>query len=106
MKRAMKQLPGNHHGENGQRALRCFLLVALCFSSATSALSAVTNIAPARVQEIAAWLTPKPAGLGQPAARRAVWEKLAGQGGFASVVKDADSLAKQSVPALPDELFL
>jgi hypothetical protein len=68
--------------------------------------SAAPNVEPARVNEIATRLSPKPAGFGHLITDRAAWEKLAMLPAFAEIVSEARTLAKESVPNLPDDLFL
>jgi hypothetical protein len=93
----------------------CFLRTSLALSSALAALpfsqfsghaQAATNIVPARVQEISALLPPKPTGLGRPITDRAAWEKLAANPAFAQVIPNAEKLAREPLPELPDELYL
>ena len=47
------------------------------FAAFANLVGASTNLDPSRVQEIAAMLPAKHAGLGQSATNRAAWEKLA-----------------------------
>jgi hypothetical protein len=82
-------------------AAGAFVLVGLA-----SAAPVVPNIEPARVNEIATLLPPKPEGLGRPIIDRAAWEKLAATTAFASVVPNAEKLAREPVPDLPDDLYL
>lgn len=63
-------------------------------------------ISAAEVKEIAAWLPPKPAGVGRPVADRAAWDRLAQVPGFATQIGEAEALAGKAVPALPDDLYL
>jgi hypothetical protein len=67
---------------------------------------AVSDIEAARVKEIAATLPPKAAGFGLPITDRAAWAKLAQTPAFASVLPQAQKMSRNSVPALPDELYL
>ena len=83
-------------------SLRFLLLLALTLSSVRAGIS----IDSAHVNEIAAWLPPKATGLGRPVTDRAAWEKLAKLAAFSSVISRAESLAKEPVPDLTDELFL
>ncbi len=83
----------------------CALGVSLLVAPAAPA-PAATNIEPARVRAIAALLPPKPVGLGRPIADRAAWDKLARDPAFASVVPNAEKLAREPVPELPDDLYL
>lgn len=84
--------------------LPCWL--ALTSALALNAAAATNELNASRVEEIARWLAPGPAGPGRPAADRAAWEALAARPDFAAVVTNAAALARQEVPALPDELFL
>jgi len=45
-------------------------------------------------------------GVGQPLTNRAAWDKLVKAPAFASVLANAQALAGEPVPALPDELYL
>jgi hypothetical protein len=67
---------------------------------------AATEIDAARVKEIAAELSPRPAGFGRPITDRAAWTKLAQAPAFASVVPQAQKLSRKPPPALPDDLYL
>ncbi len=60
----------------------------------------------ARLNEIAARLPPKPAGFGRPISDRAAWDKFSHAAAFGRVVSRAQSLAREPVPALPDDLYL
>jgi hypothetical protein len=51
-------------------------------------------------------LPAKPAGLGRAITDRAAWEKLSRSPGFATVIADAEDLAKKTTPPLSDDLFL
>ncbi|HWW01828.1 MAG TPA: heparinase II/III family protein [Candidatus Acidoferrum sp.] len=86
--------------------MRACALGALLLAGLIAAAPAVTNIEPARVKEIAVLLPPKPQGLGRPITDRIAWEKLAQTPAFASVIPNAEKLAGQPVPELPDELYL
>lgn len=59
-----------------------------------------------RQSEIAAWLTPQPQRVGQPASDRSAWEKLAALPQAANLLKEARKIARKEVPELPDELYL
>ena len=61
---------------------------------------------PARVKEIAAMLSPNPAGFGQPITNRAAWENVANNPALETIVSRATKLATQPDPALPDDLYL
>lgn len=77
----------------------------LLFWFAGPGLSEIT-VDPARVKEIASWLPAQATGLGRPITDRAAWEKLAKLPAFASVIARAQTMAKEPVPVLTDELFL
>ena len=68
--------------------------------------SSAQEMAPARVKEIAGWLTAKPAGLGRAVSDRTTWDKLAENPAFADIITNAATLANQPLPELPDELYL
>jgi len=61
---------------------------------------------PARVKEIAAMLSPNPAGLGQPITNRVAWESVADNPALKTIVSRAAKLTTQPDPALPDDLYL
>ena len=81
-------------------------LAAVLLSGRCDQAQAATNLAPARVQEIAALLPPKPTGLGRPITDRAAWEKLAANPAFAQIIANAEKLSREPVPELPDDLYL
>jgi hypothetical protein len=72
---------------------------------ASTALAAERND-PARVEAIAAMLTPGPAAFAPPAADRAAWQIARRQAPFPAIVSNATLLAQSPVPALPDDLYL
>ena len=78
--------------------------VALFFGLATSPTG--TDLETARVKEIAAELSPKPAWFGRPITDRAAWAKLAQSPAFTSVVPQAQKLSRTPAPPLPDDLYL
>ncbi len=67
---------------------------------------AATNVEPARVQDITALLPTNATGLGRPLTDRAAWQKLAAVPAFAPVIPNAEKLAAEPVPELPDDLYL
>lgn len=79
---------------------------ALAVAIPAAGAAAVEQINPARVNEIAALLPSRPAGLGQPLSDRAAWEALARSTGFALVVPEAQQLVQRPTPDLPPDLYL
>jgi hypothetical protein len=67
---------------------------------------AATNIEPARVKEIAAMLAPTPASFGQPITNRTAWLKAAANPALRSLLSDAETMARNPDPELPDGLYL
>ncbi|MBP9902522.1 MAG: heparinase II/III family protein [Verrucomicrobia bacterium] len=65
-----------------------------------------SKVTPARSEEIAKLLPPKPAGFGSPIADRAVWEKLAAIPEAKKAIADAEQVAAKTIPEQPDALFL
>ena len=86
--------------------IRAGVLGSLLVASLPVAVPAATNIVPARVKEIAAWLPAKSEGLGRPVTDRAAWDKLAANSAFVAVISNAEKLAGEAVPELPDDLYL
>ncbi|HWX22677.1 MAG TPA: heparinase II/III family protein [Candidatus Binatia bacterium] len=82
----------------------CLVRAFLCSVAFTA--PAATNLEPAQVEAVAKSLPAKPMGSGQPITNRDAWEKLAQAPAFASVITSAQTMAKDPVPALPDELYL
>src|ERR1017187_3938863 len=78
--------------------------VALFFGLATSPTG--TDLETARVKEIAADLSPKPAWFGRPITDRAAWAKLAQSPAVASVVPRAQKLPRTPPPPRPDDRYL
>jgi len=81
-------------------------LVTLCLAALTSSATASMELDPSRVQEIAATLPARPVGVGRPVQDRDAWGRLAAQPGFASVMGEAQRLARDPDPELSDDLFL
>lgn len=81
------------------------LLNGLAFAALVFQTSAAEPDA-ARVREIAAMLSSKPAGFGHPITDREAWERLAKHGGFAQLPREAERLVKGGIPEQSDELFL
>ena len=82
------------------------LLVCLCRSVSASAREGEA-INAARIHEIAAWLPPQPAGLGQPITNRLAWESLATRHPeLEKFILRATKLADQRLPDQPDSLYL
>jgi hypothetical protein len=82
------------------------LLLGMGLLAPGPAARAAAEISAERVREIAAWLPAHPAGLGEPVTHRAAWETLARRPDYAALGADAQKLAKEPVPELPDDLFL
>lgn len=82
------------------------LLLALAAVAALPAAAKEKPPEPQRVQEIAALLPEQPTGLGRPISDRAAWAKLAKDPAFHDVLKRAENLLKEPLPAQPDDLFL
>jgi len=61
---------------------------------------------PARIAQIAAWLPPKPQGLGHPASDRQAWDRLAALPEAAGILRDAERRSGKPLPELPDALYL
>ncbi len=88
-----------------QNALLCIAVFSCILSSSRTA--ADTDIpSRERAAQIAEWLTDRPAGVGIPAADRAVWDPLAKHPDWRRVVPEAEKLLDQSMPVLNDELYL
>ncbi len=64
------------------------------------------QVAESRVAEIAAMLATEPRGAGAPIADRQIWDAVARSPHFKNVVRGAEQLLKQTMPDLPDDLFL
>lgn len=79
-------------------AVACFVLLPL--------VSACAAPEPGRVQEVAAMLDAKPAGVGVPAEDRAAWAELAALPAFEGVIKRAENTLKTPLGPWPDELYL
>ena len=78
---------------------------------ALPAWSAETNvsesvISESRVAEIAAELALAPFDFGKPVSDRAAWKEAADYPGMQSVISEADKLAQEPDPELPDSLYL
>ena len=98
----MRPMSGmNHWFMNLIKRLPALATVLLTFS-----VSASTNVAPARLGEIAAMLPPRAIGLGSPISDRAAWTRLSTNTSFAGVIANAERISKQPVPVLTDDLFL
>jgi len=82
------------------------LVFGLLSRALDSTAHAAAKLPEARAKQIAAMLPARPAGLGQPITNRAVWRKLAQRSAFEELVSDAQELAKEPVPELPDDLYL
>ena len=84
------------------------LLAVLLFAGlAQPAFSAPENPDAARVREIAGWLSPQPAGFGQPITNRAAWDELlARQPELQKLVVEAEKKSAQPLPEQPDALYL
>jgi hypothetical protein len=87
-----------------QRHIRITGLISLCLIALS--IEAATHVQSQRVHALAKLLPPQPVGVGQPISDRAAWEKLAKVQAFAAVIGRAQSLAKEPMPALPDDLYL
>lgn len=59
-----------------------------------------------RVAELASQLRPAPHGVGRPAADRGAWTRLATLPDAAGILREAERLAGQPPPELPDALYL
>jgi hypothetical protein len=83
-----------------------YALAALILWFAAAPAPAASEIEAARVKEFASLLSPKPAAFGRPITDRAAWDKLAQLPAFRLTVSNAQTLARQAVSALTDELYL
>lgn len=63
-------------------------------------------VKPERIAEIAAWLSPKPQGVGRPASDRVAWDRLAALPEAEDALKSATACIDTLPPELPDELYL
>lgn len=79
------------------------LLLPLCL---TSSAAGGVQLDADRVSQIRAWLPPQPSGVGRPISDRASWDRLSRHPSFHSVIPRAESMARDPVPALPDDLYL
>ncbi|NQU22156.1 MAG: heparinase II/III family protein [Candidatus Nealsonbacteria bacterium] len=61
---------------------------------------------PARIDELAGSLPEAPCGVGPMIGDRQLWQAAADAPGFKDVIAQAESLLKQPIPELTDELFL
>lgn len=61
---------------------------------------------PARIQEVAAWLSPKPEGLGAPGSDRAFWNQPLTQKRLKRALKMAEALLASPLPPWDDDAFL
>ncbi len=82
------------------------ILVLLSLLIAAADARAEMKIDDDRVKEIAATLSPVPAGFGETITNRAVWDKLAKDEKFQPVLKSAEEALKQPIPELSDDLYL
>ncbi len=83
----------------------CLLPAALLCLISLPVLAA-SGVDPARVQQIAAMLQPHPAGFGRPITDRAAWDRVAKEPDAADVLKRAQGLLKQPLPAMTDDVYL
>jgi hypothetical protein len=74
--------------------------------AATLPAAGPTKFPAARVDEIAALLPARPAGIGQPSTNRAAWARLAAQPAAKTLLTDAAKLTRQPLPASPEDLYL
>ncbi len=81
-------------------------IACLFFCLSAPRLQAAMRIDPARVRELAQMLPAQPVGVGRPITDRAAWDNLRRHRAFASLVNRAEALAREPVPALPEELYL
>src|SRR5580698_3859711 len=84
------------------------LISALCTAVVLWAAPLRADTIPdaARVREIAALLAPAPAAFGQPITNRPAWLAAAAHPALKSIIADAQKMAAQPDPALPDDLYL
>jgi len=86
--------------------IRCGILAASLVALLVLPAPAAMEFDAARLNEIAARLPPKPAGFGRPISDRGAWYKLAHTAAFGLVVSNAQTLAREPLPALADDLYL
>lgn len=70
------------------------------------ALAGEGGIDEDRIDQIAAYLSEKPAGFGEPISNRNAWEELAGKESFSEVISRAEELLNTPIPDQTDDLFL
>ena len=86
------------------RILICTFVLSV--ATFVSAADKAEPLNPARIDEIAAMLSPSPTPPGKPVSDRAFWEKLVQEPSYRAHIKKADALAKKPLPEISDELFL
>lgn len=85
----------------GVRLLSMVLLGGTLFTSGT-----VVAVQNEHVQKLAAMLSREPAGFGRPISDREAWAGLAADSSYGNVLRDAEKLLKEPMPATTDELYL
>lgn len=83
---------------------RCLPLAALLLTGLTWAMGGPPNAA--RVETIAGWLAPQPAGVGPPIPNREAWAPLTQQPQWQRLIREAEGLVREGIPDQPDELYL
>ena len=79
----------------------------LAACAASSAVAATKNTPdPARVAELAQMLPKQAQGVGRPAADREAWQAIAKSPGFKSPVARAETLMREPIPDLSDDVYL
>lgn len=90
-----------------QKAMFFTTLVTLLTAGAASLAAKIMEPPdPARVEQIAAMLAEKPAGLGAPSDDRPAWQAAATNPAFSGSIARAESLLKKPLPEFPEAFFL